>query len=120
VALYLIVADLGHYWIHRLMHSAFFWRIHKWHHSPAHMSWAAGVRATFFRCHDSESGLCVRVAPAGHDFVSVPMRGQLLLLMFVVLKNDWMHNVRCRLPTLPGRCQSGQIGSIVRIRLNEG
>ena len=48
VVLYLVVADLGHYWIHRLLHSAFFWRIHKWHHSPTHMSWAAGARVTFF------------------------------------------------------------------------
>jgi sterol desaturase/sphingolipid hydroxylase (fatty acid hydroxylase superfamily) len=38
VILYFVLADLGHYWVHRL--------IHKWHHSPTYMYWLGGVRAT--------------------------------------------------------------------------
>ena len=46
VTIYFVLADLGHYWIHRLMHQQFFWRVHKWHHSPTYMYWLGGVRAT--------------------------------------------------------------------------
>ena len=46
VAIYFVLADFGHYWIHRLMHHQFFWRVHKWHHSPTYMYWLGGVRAT--------------------------------------------------------------------------
>lgn len=46
VIIYFIVADFGHYWIHRLHHTRFFWQMHKWHHAPAYMYWLGGVRAT--------------------------------------------------------------------------
>ncbi len=46
IALYLIVADFGHYWVHRLVHTQYLWRVHKWHHSPTYMYWLGGVRAT--------------------------------------------------------------------------
>jgi sterol desaturase/sphingolipid hydroxylase (fatty acid hydroxylase superfamily) len=44
--LYFILADFGHYWVHRLMHTRYFWRVHKWHHSSSYMYWLGGVRAT--------------------------------------------------------------------------
>jgi sterol desaturase/sphingolipid hydroxylase (fatty acid hydroxylase superfamily) len=43
---YLVVADLGHYWIHRLMHHQRLWPIHKWHHAPDYMYWLMGVRTS--------------------------------------------------------------------------
>jgi sterol desaturase/sphingolipid hydroxylase (fatty acid hydroxylase superfamily) len=46
VLCYLVVADFGHYWIHRLMHHERVWRIHKWHHAPDYMYWLMGVRTT--------------------------------------------------------------------------
>jgi sterol desaturase/sphingolipid hydroxylase (fatty acid hydroxylase superfamily) len=46
VALYFILADFGHYWIHWLHHTRYFWQMHKWHHSPTYMYWLGGVRAT--------------------------------------------------------------------------
>jgi len=46
VLCYLVIADFGHYWIHRLMHYKMFWRIHKWHHAPDYMYWLMGVRTT--------------------------------------------------------------------------
>ena len=45
VAFYLL-ADMGSYWMHRLMHSKHLWRVHRWHHSPVYLYWLAGVRAT--------------------------------------------------------------------------
>jgi sterol desaturase/sphingolipid hydroxylase (fatty acid hydroxylase superfamily) len=44
--LFYIVEDLGLYWVHRLMHTNYVWRIHKWHHYPTYLYWLAGIRAT--------------------------------------------------------------------------
>ena len=46
VVLYFILADFGHYWVHRLTHTRYFWRIHRWHHVPTYMYWLAGMRTT--------------------------------------------------------------------------
>lgn len=46
LVLYYVLADLGLYALHRLMHTRYLWRIHRWHHSPPYMYWLAGVRAT--------------------------------------------------------------------------
>ena len=93
VSLYLVVGDLAHYWLHRLMHQPFLWRIHKWHHSPMHMSWSAGARATFFDNTTVTLGYVF-----AWPFLGVASyKLQLALLTFAVLKNDWMHlNVRWR------------------------
>jgi sterol desaturase/sphingolipid hydroxylase (fatty acid hydroxylase superfamily) len=42
-----LLADLGSYWMHRLMHSRHVWRVHRFHHSSTELYWLAGVRATF-------------------------------------------------------------------------
>ncbi len=93
VALYLVLADLGHYWLHRLMHTPLFWRMHKWHHVPTHMSWLAGNRESFL------DRFLVSLPyfffwPLLH--VSPWWTGT-FLLMFASVKNDWMHlNVSLR------------------------
>jgi len=46
VVLYYVLADLGLYAVHRLMHTRYLWRIHRWHHSPPYMYWLAGIRAS--------------------------------------------------------------------------
>jgi len=46
ILLYFILADFGHYWMHRLTHTQFFWRVHKWHHAPTYMYWLGGARTT--------------------------------------------------------------------------
>ena len=43
VSAYFILADFGHYWVHRLTHTKYVWRVHKWHHSPTYMYWLGGV-----------------------------------------------------------------------------
>jgi sterol desaturase/sphingolipid hydroxylase (fatty acid hydroxylase superfamily) len=45
VLLFFILGDLGHYWIHRLTHTRYFWRVHKWHRDPTYMYWFAGIRS---------------------------------------------------------------------------
>ncbi|HZF06074.1 MAG TPA: hypothetical protein VE932_17205, partial [Patescibacteria group bacterium] len=44
LGLYYLLADLGLYGVHRLMHSRYVWRIHRWHHAPPYMYWLAGIR----------------------------------------------------------------------------
>ena len=46
ILFYLVLADFGHYWVHRLLHTRYLWRTHKWHHSPTYMYWLAGVRGS--------------------------------------------------------------------------
>ena len=46
IAAYYLAADFGSYWMHRLMHTRYAWRIHRWHHSPEQLYWLAGVRTT--------------------------------------------------------------------------
>lgn len=97
VLLFFVVADFLHYCIHRLMHTSLLWRIHMWHHSPKHMSWMCGFRATIF------DATAVNLA----FIFAWPLLGtvnyHLLLFTFVcsIILNDWMHlNVTFRLPWL--------------------
>ncbi len=46
VLMFYLAADLGAYWLHRLLHTRPFWRMHAYHHSPTAMWWLAGARAT--------------------------------------------------------------------------
>lgn len=46
VVMFYLAADLGSYWMHRLMHTRHVWRAHRWHHSPTQLYWLAGVRST--------------------------------------------------------------------------
>jgi sterol desaturase/sphingolipid hydroxylase (fatty acid hydroxylase superfamily) len=83
--------------VHRALHLPSLWRFHKWHHSPTHMSWLAGNRET----------LVDRVLvtfPYLHLWPlleGAPGPAVKALIVFSLLKNDWMHlNVTWRLPWL--------------------
>ena len=47
--LFLLITDFFVYWAHRLMHTRYVWRIHKWHHSPPYMYWLAGTRGSLLQ-----------------------------------------------------------------------
>jgi sterol desaturase/sphingolipid hydroxylase (fatty acid hydroxylase superfamily) len=87
VLLYLVIADFGHYWVHRLIHLPGLWRIHKWHHSPTYMYWFAGLRASL----PQQVLINIPYILAGSllDF-SWPWLG-LLILTKNNVQNDWMH-----------------------------
>lgn len=89
--MYWVIADFGFYWIHRLMHAPFLWRIHKWHHSPTYLYWLAGVRGSL----PQQILVNVPYILAGSLLdVSSPWLG-LMLTVRGGLQNDWMHlNVR--------------------------
>jgi sterol desaturase/sphingolipid hydroxylase (fatty acid hydroxylase superfamily) len=97
IAMYVVVADFCHYWLHRLIHQPLLWRLHQWHHAPTHMSWAAGYRETFFDATIVNLAYVFAWPLLG----STTYRLQLVLLVFVLIKNDWMHlNVRWRMSWL--------------------
>lgn len=87
IAAYFIIADFGHYLVHRLTHTKYFWRVHKWHHSPTYMYWLSGVRSTipdFFLVN----------APyfLAWQFLYIsPWWMATGLAVSSILQNDWMH-----------------------------
>jgi sterol desaturase/sphingolipid hydroxylase (fatty acid hydroxylase superfamily) len=46
IVIYLVLADFGAYWMHRLLHTRHMWRAHKFHHSPTYIYWLAGLRTS--------------------------------------------------------------------------
>ncbi len=46
IVAYVVIADFGGYWMHRLTHTRYVWRVHHFHHSITQMYWFAGVRDT--------------------------------------------------------------------------
>ena len=44
IPLAVVGVDFGLYWMHRLIHTAALWRLHRWHHVPRQMYWLAGMR----------------------------------------------------------------------------
>ena len=87
VLCYLVVADFGHYWIHRLMHHKYLWRIHKWHHAPTYMYWLAGSRGTI-----PQQVLVNLSYMFAYSFLEPsPWWMGLAIGMIGGLQNDWMH-----------------------------
>jgi sterol desaturase/sphingolipid hydroxylase (fatty acid hydroxylase superfamily) len=87
IAAYVVLADLGHYLIHRLMHTARLWRLHRWHHVPVHMNWLAGNRQSLpDRLLVSLPYIALAPILAG-----TPTAVGTALLVFATLRNDWMH-----------------------------
>ncbi len=85
--LYVLIADFGYYWIHRLMHTRYVWRVHKWHHSPTYMYWLAGIRGSLLQLILSNlpyifAGVLLDIAPWWMAIA---------IITKTALQNDWMH-----------------------------
>ena len=87
VLCYFIVADFGHYWIHRLMHTKHVWRIHKWHHAPTYMYWLAGVRTTV----PQQVIVNLPYIFAWSFLGLTPWWMELAIGTFNAFQNDWQH-----------------------------
>lgn len=85
--LYFALADFGHYWIHRLMHTRLFWRVHKWHHSPTYMYWLGGVRATL----PQQFLVNISYVLAYPVLEPSPWWMALALGTIAAVQNDWVH-----------------------------
>jgi len=42
----ILLIDFLLYWVHRSMHHQWLWNVHAFHHSPKHLWWGAGLRAS--------------------------------------------------------------------------
>ena len=87
VLCYFVIADFGHYWIHRLMHTTHVWRIHKWHHAPTYMYWLAGTRTTV----PQQVLVNLPYIFAWSFLAGGPWWIGLMIGVFNSLQNDWMH-----------------------------
>lgn len=84
---FVLLVDCCAYWMHRLWHTTWFWRVHKWHHAPTYMYWLAGVRASL-----------PQVLMAGIPFMiwfpllrPVPPLFFTCYSVFLIITNNWMH-----------------------------
>jgi sterol desaturase/sphingolipid hydroxylase (fatty acid hydroxylase superfamily) len=87
VVLYFVLADFGHYWVHRLIHTRYFWPVHRWHHSPTYMYWLGGVRATL----PQQFLVNIPYALAFPLLDISPWWMALAIGMISTVQNDWMH-----------------------------
>lgn len=115
--LYVVLADLGAYWTHRLLHTRGLWPTHAWHHSPKFLYWASGLRGSpihifflllpyavvyvFFPIPDIES-VAVAVAMLAianqhfiHSNIRLPFQKQLELL-FITPRFHFVHHSTIR------------------------
>lgn len=83
-----VLWDFGFYWMHRMMHTRYFWAAHKWHHSPTYMYWLAGARASLAQqiLFNIPTALVIPLFMNGS-----PRWVGLAVGLFGALFNDWMH-----------------------------
>jgi sterol desaturase/sphingolipid hydroxylase (fatty acid hydroxylase superfamily) len=87
VAVFYLLADLGSYWMHRLMHTRHVWRVHRWHHSPTQLYWLAGVRATI----PQQLLFNLPAVLALPILAGAPVWVYLAILVEGIARNNWMH-----------------------------
>jgi sterol desaturase/sphingolipid hydroxylase (fatty acid hydroxylase superfamily) len=87
VGVYYVIGDFSGYWMHRLTHTKYLWRVHHFHHSTTQMWWLAGVRCTIWQ--QTLSNLpYILWAPLVFD---APREVFTALLFMNILTNHWMH-----------------------------
>lgn len=57
VLIYILLVDLLDYWMHRLLHTPWFWHQHAWHHAPKVIYWISGLRT-------SPGQILIRIIPS--------------------------------------------------------
>jgi len=95
LVLALVLADLGHYWIHRLAHEApLLWRLHATHHSPTRLYW---FNASRFHPLDLFAIFTVEFAPL--LMLGIGERALVAFLLFRSLYGQIQHcNIAFRIP----------------------
>jgi sterol desaturase/sphingolipid hydroxylase (fatty acid hydroxylase superfamily) len=87
LALYIALTDLGSYWVHRLLHGRHLWRVHRWHHSPTHLYWLAGIRGTLLQeiPYGVVGLICAPLLAGAPGWVFLILAAEPFFL------NNWMH-----------------------------
>jgi len=94
LALILIVGDFMSYWLHRLLHTRWFWPIHAIHHSPTELDWMSTLRAHPFNELVSRAPKMVVFVLLGFDLTVVAAYLPLTVVYMLFLHT----NMRFRLP----------------------
>jgi sterol desaturase/sphingolipid hydroxylase (fatty acid hydroxylase superfamily) len=87
ILFYVVLADLGFYWIHRWLHTRYLWPAHKWHHCPTYMYWLAGVRGSVVQ----QTLVNVPYIAAGVFLDVAPWWMFWAILVKNIAQNDFMH-----------------------------
>jgi sterol desaturase/sphingolipid hydroxylase (fatty acid hydroxylase superfamily) len=87
VAMFYLAADLGSYWMHRLMHTRYVWYFHRWHHASKQLYWFTGVRATI----PQQILFNLPYIVALPVLAGAPTWVYLALMVEGVFRNHWMH-----------------------------
>jgi sterol desaturase/sphingolipid hydroxylase (fatty acid hydroxylase superfamily) len=91
VVVYLVVADLLAYWVHRLLHTVPLWPAHKWHHYPTSLYWCSGVQGSVIQQALSN----LPYVFAAFFLGVIPSWVVWILIVKSAIENDFMHlNVR--------------------------
>ncbi len=100
LALALLVAELGHYWFHRVSHErALVWRLHATHHSARRLYW---LNATRFHPLDLFGLIACQSGPL--FLLGAPPRALLMYAIFTVAYGQMQHcNVALRTPPVIDR-----------------
>src|SRR5579883_1843342 len=91
IAMYIVISDFGGYWMHRLTHTKYVWRVHHFHHSITQMYWFAGVRDTVGQQTISNLPY-VLWSPLLFNAPHAVFEG---LLYMNIVTNHWMHMNFC-------------------------
>ncbi|HEX9877250.1 MAG TPA: sterol desaturase family protein [Gammaproteobacteria bacterium] len=87
--LYVVAADLGSYWAHRLLHTRFLWDAHAWHHSPRYLYFLSGTRAAPIH-------IVVLIAPTSLAYLFFPYETAFLVAFahaaFQVANQHYIHS----------------------------
>jgi sterol desaturase/sphingolipid hydroxylase (fatty acid hydroxylase superfamily) len=91
IPLAVLGVDFGLYWMHRLVHTAPLWRLHRWHHVPRQMYWLAGMRTSMLQQALYGTLPLILIAfNMSPVFIAV-------YALFATVTNHWMHaNLRFR------------------------
>ncbi|HTF97034.1 MAG TPA: sterol desaturase family protein [Cellvibrio sp.] len=97
VFVYIVLVDLLDYWMHRALHTTWFWHQHAWHHAPTVIYWLSGLRT-------SPGQIIIRIIPSTifAAFISFEQFVNLgiFFLVFFVLSQHFIHS-NMRIPFEP-------------------
>lgn len=94
VLIYIVLVDLLDYWMHRALHTQWFWHQHAWHHTPKVIYWISGLRT-------SPGQIVIRIIPSTifAAFISFEqfINLSVFFLVFFTLSQHFIHSNR-RIP----------------------
>ena len=85
---YVVLADLCHYFLHRLLHLPALFRLHQWHHAPDNTGFLTGYRQSLLDSLVITTPYVLLWPVLGR---TAPWWVSPALIAFAAARNDWMH-----------------------------